>query len=276
MSKNHKKEVTSLLKKYTTHDFITLTSRGNEAIFAALYCARKLNKNKTVLIPDQGGWLTYPKYPKMLGMNVRLVKTNYGLLNLLDLKTKIRNANCLLYQNPAGYFANQEIKKIYEICKNKAFVILDASGSLGDEELCNGQFADFIVGSFRKWKVADIGYGGFLSAKNKKSFEEPKEIFNTIEFDDTYSKDLYGTLKDIRKRLKFLYAKCDTIKKDLKSLDIIHKNKKGITVVVKFNNKNEFQRIKNYCIENNLAFTLCPRYIRVNENAISIEVKRLR
>ena len=35
------------------------------------------------------------------------------------------------------------------------------------------------------------------------------------------------------------------------------------------------QRIIDYCNENNLEFTECPRYIRINEPAISIEVKRL-
>lgn len=267
--------ILDILKKYTSHDFVKLTSRGNEAIFAALYCTRKLNPNKTVLIPDQGGWLSYNKYPKMLGLNVEFVKTNLGTIDLKDLRSKINRANCFLYQNPAGYFADQDIEDIYNICKDKAFVILDVAGCLGDKELCNGNFADFMVGSFGKWKPINLEYGGFLSTNNKDYFETPKEIFNTIKYDDSYNKDLLEKLKSVNKRLEFFYSRCNQIKKDLKSFDIIHKDRKGINVIVRFNNKKEFNDIKDYCEKNNLEFTLCPRYIRINENAISIEVKRL-
>ena len=41
------------------------------------------------------------------------------------------------------------------------------------------------------------------------------------------------------------------------------------------NNDEEKDKIIKYCKENNYEYTLCPRYIRVNENAVSIEVKRL-
>ena len=34
-------------------------------------------------------------------------------------------------------------------------------------------------------------------------------------------------------------------------------------------------KIIKYCEENNLQYTICPRYIRVNCDAISIEVKRI-
>ncbi len=64
--------IISILKSHTGHDFIKLTSRGNTAIFAALYCARKLNGIKPILTVDQGGWISYLKYPKMLQMDVKL------------------------------------------------------------------------------------------------------------------------------------------------------------------------------------------------------------
>jgi hypothetical protein len=47
-----KEKIIQLLKKYSGHDNIFLTSRGNTAIFIALYIGRKLGFNKRVLIQD--------------------------------------------------------------------------------------------------------------------------------------------------------------------------------------------------------------------------------
>ncbi|MBI4141867.1 hypothetical protein HY484_03010, partial [Candidatus Woesearchaeota archaeon] len=43
---------------------------------------------------------------------------------------------------------------------------------------------------------------------------------------------------------------------------------------VKFNNEQEKQQLIDYCNKNKYEYTLCPRYIRVMDNAISIEVKK--
>ncbi len=269
-----KQKSIELLKEYTRHDFIELTSRGNTAIFAAFYCARKLNLDKKkVLVPDQGGWLSYLKYPKMLEMEPVEVKTDCGIIDLEDLKEKAKNANCVIYPNPAGYFAEQPIREIYEICKGKCFVIMDVTGSIGSE-LCDGEFADIMVGSFGRWKPVNLGYGGFLSSREKQHFHIPKEIFNTTSFDEKYLPLLYEKLKNIKKRYGLFEKINKKIKKDLKDFKILHKNKRGINVIVKFTDEKEKNKIVDYCVKNKYQFTICPRYIRVNEQAVSIEVKR--
>lgn len=272
-------QIIDLLKKYTKHDNIELTSRGNTAIFAALYISRKINQNKkTVLIPDQGGWLTYKKYPKMLELNLVELKTNQGIIESKELKAALKkyDVNCLLYENPAGYFADQNIKEIYEICKNKCSVILDTSGCISDPELCNGEYADFIIGSFGRWKPVWLEYGGFVSIKNKSHYLFVNEIFNTTEFDEKYYKELLAKLKDVPNRLNKLYDFSKKIKSDLKNKKIIHPDKKGINVIISYNNENNKQEIINYCEKHKYEYTECPRYIRVMQDAISIEVKRLR
>ena len=65
------------------------------------------------------------------------------------------------------------------------------------------------------------------------------------------------------------------IKNDLKEFDVIHRESKGINVIVKFKDDEEKEKIINCCKTNSYEYTVCPRYIRVNENAVSIEVKRL-
>ena len=160
------KKIKALLKEYTKHDLVELADRGNSAVLAALKCAKKLRQGKHILVPDQGGWLTFLNYPLKLGFKVKKVKTGYGIIDLTDLRSKIENASAFIYTNPAGYFAEQPLKEIYEICRNKCLVILDVSGSVGDE-LCDGKYADIVVGSFGKWKPVNLGYGGFISFKDK-------------------------------------------------------------------------------------------------------------
>jgi histidinol-phosphate/aromatic aminotransferase/cobyric acid decarboxylase-like protein len=268
-------EVIRLLKQYTGHEEVRLTSRGNTAIFAALYIARKVNPRKGVLIPDQGGWLTYKKYPKMLGLEVKDVKTHYGLIDLKDLNSKLEDASALLYANPAGYFAEQDIAGIYKACKGRALVIMDVSGCLGDKSLCDGRYADLIVGSFGRWKPVNLGYGGFVSAKDKEHFVKAKEIFNTVTFEEKYYPILVRKLEEVRERLKKFYKECEKMKKELKSFDVIHRKRKGIVVVVKYSSEDEKSCIIDYCEKNKYQYTLCPRYIRVEEKAVSIEAKRL-
>jgi len=270
-------KITDMLKKTLRQDSINLTSRGNTAIFSALYCARKMNlKKKTVLIPDQGGWLTYKKYPEYLEMKAVELKTDDGIIILDELKKALKNhdVNCLLYENPAGYFADQPIKDIYEACKGKCKVIMDVSGCIGDNDLCNGEHADIMVGSFGKWKIVDAGYGGFVSAKDAKTFNHAKEIFNLTEFDDLHSENILGKLIEAQERIKGLYKTCKVIKEDLKGLNVLQKDKKGVVVVIAYGTENDKQRIIDYCEKHKYEYTQCPRYIRVNRDAISIEVKR--
>ena len=259
-----------LIKKYTKHDYIALTSRGNTAIESAFNSAIKLSKNKKVLVPDQGGWFSYFKYPKKMGMEVLEVKTDYGIIDLNDLKKKLDDACCFIYSNPAGYFAEQPIKEIYSICKGKCLVIMDVTGSIGDKDMSDGDYADFMVCSFGEWKPVNLGYGGVISAK-----EDTIEVQEKSKFDPSFSEKLYVNLSTVDKRLNGFYNEAKKIKNDLQDFDILHRDKTGINVIVKFNNEPEKTKITDYCEKNKYEYTLCPRYIRVNEKAISIEVKRL-
>ncbi len=271
--------VMSLLKRYTGHNNIELTSRGNTAIFAALYVARKLApRKKNVLIPDQGGWLTYKKYPKMLEMKVVELRTDLGVIGLDELKKALDSydVNCLLYQNPAGYFAEQDIRRIHEACRGKCTIILDVSGSLGDMSMCNGSHADIMVGSFGRAKPVNVGYGGFVSIREERNYSLAKEIFNTTAFDDDYLEPLCSELKGVKDKLEYFYSESEKIKSELADFKIAHRDKRGINVIVMYDIEKEKQEIIAYCERNKYEYTQCPRYIRVMKDAISIEVKRLR
>src|SRR3989338_9629022 len=134
-------DIKNILKKLTCHPFLEIVLRGNAAITSALSI---FPKGSTILIPEEGGWIHYKKAPPQLGLKILEIKCADAKINLADLREKINSSKpaAFLYQNPGGYFAQQPMKEIYELCnQNKCIVIMDVSGSIGTP-LCDGKYAD--------------------------------------------------------------------------------------------------------------------------------------
>jgi len=268
-------KIKKILKKYTGHEHIFLTPRGNKAIFAALKIVKEIYSKKNILIPDQSGWITYPQYAKKLKLGIKTLKTDYGVINLDILREEIKEVTAILYASPAGYYAQQPLKEIYELCKkNNVAVILDISGCIGSD-FYRGNHADITVCSFGRWKPVNLEYGGLISIKDKDIFEESKNYLEKIEFDKKYYSSLYIKLVNLKKRYRFFEKINNKIKNELRQFNILHKDKLGINVLVKFRDKEEKNKIMRYCEKNKYEFVVCPKSFKVNENAISIEVKRL-
>ena len=249
-----------ILKTLVHKKNITLTASGDHAIRSVL---KAINKDK-ILIQDQGGWLTYKDYAKKQKLNVIELKTDYGIIDLQDLERNADEKSALLVNSLTGYCAEQPMKEIQEICKTKkSLLINDVSGSIGTE---NAKFGDIILGSFGKDKPVNLHYGGFIATDEEIKFEG--------QFDETKFEALEKELTILKEKLNEWNKITNKIKQDLATFDIIHRDKKGINVIVKFNNEQEKQQLTDYCNKNNYEYTVCPRNIRVEENAISIEVKR--
>lgn len=254
------KDIKSLLKKLTGKRQVFLFPRCDKAIKTIL---RLLNR-KTILIQDQGGWISYKTLPKKQGMGLIEIKTDYGLVNLNDLEKKANMGSVLLLNSMPGYHVFEDVKKIAELCtKKKIFLINDVSGSIGTE---HAKYGDVIVGSFGRWKPVYLEYGGFLATNKDYAL---KDEFDTDKI--TKLKQFLESLNERTKQLKEFNAE---IKKNLSGLKIIHPGKEGYNVIVRFKNEAEKTTIIDYCKENKWEYTLCPRYIRVMEAAVSIEVKR--
>jgi len=220
--------------------------------------------------------LKFLDYPKKAGFEAEKVKTDYGVIDLNDLQERAKGAAALIYTQPAGYFAEQPIEDIYNACNsNECLVIMDASGSVGSE-LCDGNFADIIVGSFGKWKPVELGYGGFISFKSEENFINSKNVLSELSFDEGRFDGLHEKLKNVKERYGLFYKLNKKIKKDLNRYKILHNDKKGINVAAAFDSDDEKRKIIDYCSANGYEYTLCPRYIRVERDAVSIEVKRIR
>lgn len=263
VKENVMEEVEELIKKLVGKKYVRLVDRGNTAIKIALKVG--CSSGGDVIVPDQGGWITYLQYPKKLGLKMKMLETDAGVIDADGFGSM---NGCLLYTNMAGYFAEQNIDEIYS--KFDGNVILDIC-SLG---LRKNWFADIIIGSFGRWKVVDAEYGGFIATDDVVVFDKIMKV--PVDFDEGKTGDIKEKLVDAKKRLKFLMGVADKIKKELSDFDIIHRARKGINVVVRFSCDDEKQKILKYCKSNGYEYTLCPRYIRVNEDAISIEVKRVR
>lgn len=249
----------SKLKKLTSYKHNYIVSRGNSAILHSLKIAKEQGFND-VYIADQGGWLTYKHYPKKLKMQLNLLKTNYGIVDEGQIK-KIHKSVLLLNASPA-YCCYQPFDKIIPICKqNKNLVIVDITATIG-----LGSFGDIMVASFGKQKPVDYGNLGLISF-NAEYIKPEEEIF-----DDKY---LCEKLDNVNNRRNKMIEIAKQIKKDLIEYEIIHKNEDGINVIAKFKNSDEYETLLKYCMEKGFECVECPKYIKVLDNAISIEVKKI-
>lgn len=264
--------IKNILKKLTQHNFLGIVPRGNAAITSALSI---LPKSSTVLIPDEGGWIHYKKAPIQLGLKIGEVKCIDAKISLANLQEKIKliSPAAFLYQNPGGYFAQQPMKEIYDVCKkNKCLVILDVSGSIGTS-LCDGRYADILVGSFGEWKLVQAKVGGFISCKDELIWETVKGKANILN-DETSLHTILQQLLQLPQRIEYLQELRQKVILDLQESDVLYPDDVGFVVVVKYDSEKEKQELIIYCTKNKHHYAECPRYIRINQKAISIEIKR--
>lgn len=253
-------DVREALRTYTGKKYVYFVERGNKAIYEALKIAKESGKNK-VLIPDQGGWLTYQQYPAKLNMFSEGVKTKSGVFDLSNLKEKLSKECVVLVNSMPAYSTYENMEMLVDVCHRfGAMVINDVSGSIGKIQ---ARYGDIIVGSFGKWKPICIEKGGFIA------LDEQVPI-NEVELDEV---SLAKAIKGRGDRVQKWINQVKKIKNDLREFDVLHKDSEGFVVIVKYKSQDEKQKIIDYCEGNNLIHKECPRYIRVMEDAISIEVK---
>ena len=273
MSVKFKESVKTLLKILSEKSTVFLTKRCNESIRIAMEMAKSQGRLHA-LFQDEGGWLTYEKFIKKAGLEPIVMVTSDGLIHPKELD-HYGGDEVLLINSLAGYFASQDMDLINTFCVKKDILLVnDISGSIGLEI---SKFGDIIVGSFGKGKPVDLGSGGFIAFD-----DEFLPLFESVVGEDfsDYNLDfekLYSKLKNLSSRRSFLNDRCKKIKSDLKDLPIVHKtDDSALNVVVRFFNDDEKKFLENYCKNNSLEYTVCPREIRIDDDAISIEVKRLK
>ena len=249
-------------KHITLRPWYSLIASADHAILEA-YKELARRAITTILLADQGGWLTYKDYAKKTGLSIHTIQTDDGIINPHDIPALQNSA--LIINSLAAYTAPQPMRAISERCTALGITLInDVSGSIGTAEATYG---DIILGSFGKDKPVNAHYGGFIAA------DTPIAIEHT--FDDKHRPLILHHLDLLDSRLAFLHRVHQQIKHDLAALDIVHRDAQGINVIVKFHTPDEKKRILEYCEKHAYPVTLCPREIRILSPAISIEVKRL-
>jgi len=259
-------DVKERLSGLTSKNNISFFDSGDDAIFFILNHLKTLGLKK-VLIPDSGGWFSYRKYPKKLFLEIIEIKTVDSLIDIDDLKNNLAPDSCLLLNSLGGYFVEEPVKAIEDICREKNILFInDVSASIGTHL---AKFGDFCIGSFGEDKPIDLGIGGFIGS-NIELFSE-KSLF---EISENFKK-LNAALDILHDKLRFWENIREKILRDLDSYPIIHKNSNGINVVARFDNVEQKENLINYCAKYDLEYVLCPNYIKVLRPAVSIEVKRV-
>jgi hypothetical protein len=252
-----RKKLSQLVKKKD----VRFTARGNAAIKLALILAKAHGCTK-LLLPDQGGWLTYPQFGKQQGFEVLHFTTDDGFI-LPEMIPKENNAVLLINTMPA-YAFSIDAKKIANYCKeHNIFFINDVSATIGRPE---ASFGDICIGSCNHWKPLPLEEGGFIAAESLPHEQEPKMQYERLL-------DLLATLKE---RTQTIYKRAHELKEFLKNESILHQNHEGLNVIVAFKDDEDKERLINLVktFDTSLEHTLCPRYIRVQRPAISFELKK--
>jgi hypothetical protein len=273
MSDEFKETAKTMLKILSGKTTVFFTHRCNESIRLAMLMAASMGKSHG-LMQDEGGWLTYDKYITQAGLETIRMVTTDGLIHPKEL-IHYGSDEVLLINSLAGYIALQKMDIINDYSIQQDILIVnDVSGSIG---LPASKFGDIVVGSFGPGKPVDLGRGGFIAFD-----DEYLEIFENVSGDDfsDYDMDfeeLAKKLKGLEKRRAFLVDRCKKIKEDLKDRNIVHlEDQNALNVVIRFKDDDEKQFLEKYCRDNDLEYTVCPREIRIDDDAISIEVKRLK
>lgn len=269
-NESFEKNALEKIKKITRHEHCLLTNSGNNSIYIALSCQKE-----PVFIPDQGGWNGFKQIAKYLNKEVKLIKTNQGLIEVDNLD--IENGSLIL-TSFAGYSGEQDIKNISKYCRdNNITLIEDASAGVGDKKslLGNGKYSDIILASTGSPKIINVGSGGFICSNNSELFEETKIPQKLSKTSELIASGIDSEIDLVEKNLEQTINATTYLKKHLDN--VIHKDKRGVNVIIKSNNPKEmaWKLKKELPINHHSFITKCPNYNRIKENAIAIEVKNL-
>lgn len=251
-----------VLKELTAKHYIQFLPRGNAAIKQALKIAKAKGKT-TLLIPDQAGWITYPQFGRELKFDVKEIKTDDGYISPEMIKGDEKTI--LLLNAMPAYAFDIDIEAIAQTCKDQGiFFINDVSAVIGTKKATYG---DIIVGSCNRWKPLPLYQGGFLAIN---------ELIEEKEVPDLDYAKLYTLLMTLPERSAKVQEKSEQLKAVLQDFSIIHPSHKGFNVIVSYKDDEEKERLikKVHTFDATIEYTECPRYIRVNKEALSFEIKR--
>lgn len=275
MSNEYKKNAEEAIKKTTGHEHTRVLGSGNAAILAAMSTMKG-----PVMIPDQGGWSGFRKIAEFYGLEVVYMPTKMGVIHLeiLEEQLKQKDPKSLFITSFAGYMAEQPVKGIYDICEDNGVILVeDASGSVGDplKNLACGDHSHVIVASTGSPKIVNVGNGGFISTNDPGIFNDTGFILKTLQSSPVTCAGLVEEVKKAPENLVKTIAACEFLKKEIE--DVLHPEKRGINVALPVDEPKSTGRLlrNNLKVSGGGMITVCPRYDRINQPVVCLEVKNL-
>jgi hypothetical protein len=258
----------------TNHEHAKVVNSGNSAILAVMSSF----KGK-IMVPDQGGWSGFIKTARFLGCELIYLSTDRGLINPRILKDKLseNKPEALFLTSFAGYTAEQPLREIFDVCDEEGVMLVeDASGALGDEKgrLANGSHSHIILASTGSPKIVNVGNGGFISSNNRDIFEN-KYIFKTLRADPITCSGISQETINAKSVLSKTISSCHYLKNELEN--VLHPDKRGINVIIKTDESKKIARElrSQLKVHGGGMISNCPRYDRVLDNAVALEIKNL-
>ena len=262
------KDVSNFLRKYADKENILFFSSASCIIF---FLCRFYKK---IAVPDQGAFEGFLEYPKFFNRKVLKVKTNLGIVDLenLDIVLKEEKPEAFFVTSLAGYIAEQPMKEIKEICEDRDVELVEDASGFFTEKL----HGDIIVCSTGEPKIINLGFGGFLMTDNKEVVNYMKKFKKICKFPPFFYEELFKKIEIAEDRLKLLFKYTYMLKKELKNFNIVHREKRGISVGI-LTKKREIKELRRKLRtdKGSSLITLCPRYDRFLAEGIVVELKKL-
>ncbi|AUB61307.1 cell wall biogenesis protein [Methanobacterium subterraneum] len=274
-SNEFKKTAEESIKKITNHEHARVLGSGNAAIMAAMSTMKG-----SVMIPDQGGWSGFQKIAEFYGLEVVHIPTVMGVIQpeTLEEHLKTKSPESLFLTSFAGYMVEQPVKDIYEICEDNGIILVeDASGSVGDPErnLACGDHSHIIVASTGSPKIINLGNGGFISTNNPRIFNDASFILKTLQSSPVTCAGLVEEIKKAPLNLIKTIEACEFLKKKIET--VLHPDKRGINIAIPHDDPKKIgQALRSTLkVEGGGMISTCPRYDRMNQPGVCLEIKNL-
>ena len=249
---------------------------GSAAVFLSMWIAKIYNEK--IFIPDMGGWQGFLKFPKILNLKTKMIKTNLGVVDVEALDKCLEQKSSIILTSLAGYLAPHPLKEIKKLCEEKEVLFIeDISGKVGGD--CG--YGDIVVCSTGSPKILNCEYGGFLGISREAEEILGNKLNDIKILSKTYKTiNYFGLLKEELLNAKKTYKKYVLTNKIIKEEleNTYFKESEGISVFIEYENSKAISKKINSLIklDNNKSITtVCPNYDRVLRNGVVFETKKI-
>ncbi|WP_455645202.1 DegT/DnrJ/EryC1/StrS family aminotransferase [Methanosphaera sp.] len=284
-NKDYYNEAVDTIKELLPSNEIHILNSANSAIFTIVEALPE-----PIIIPDEGGWNGLQRSAKILNKKTMEITTEDGLINLKELDDYFNknDVGSLYITSLVGYTKEQPLKEIFELCNlHEVILIVDISGSIGDDMLSNTKYADIQVSSTGSPKIVNVENGGFINNITQK-IKFNNHLLKTFKVDNITCAGIIEEIPNAKINLEKTINATQYLKNKLiqelesdEKHEIIHKDGRGINIIISEESKSKAKQLsfkirEKIEISNNKSIiTTGPNYNRLKRPCVCIELKNL-